>query len=142
MRKVLAAVAAAVVFVPADAVVARNNYIPVPAKYRFTGVVGTIASPASHAIFVGDGISFSFTDKGTPPVKTYRVCVYKLHFEERGAATKCWRRRISRRNFNRDRFTVLSLPIGQAVSVEWVAKWYAAGRVVASWRFIYLLEGE
>jgi hypothetical protein len=121
------------------ATLARQSYIPVPAKYRFTGVVGTIASPAAHAIFVGDGVTFTFSDKATPPVKAYRVCLYK-----KGSRTayKCWRRRISRSNYDRDRFVVLSLPMRQAASVEWVAKWFATGRLIATWRFVYLLEGE
>jgi hypothetical protein len=129
----------AALFLPADVVLARGDYIPVPGKYRFTGVVGTLASPASHAIFVGDGVSFSFSDKATPPVKAYRLCLYK---KRSAAPSRCWRRPILRRNYDRDRFTVLSLPTGQAVSTEWTAKWSVGGRVVATWRFIYLQEGE
>ena len=118
---------------------ARRDVVPVPAGYRYTGIVGTLASPASHAIFVGDGLSFSFSDKATPPVKDYRLCLYG---SGSGSAVKCWRRRILARNYDRDRFTVLSLPMGQSVSSKWVAKWYVRGRVVATWRFVYLLEGE
>ena len=78
-----------------------------PAAYRFTGIVGTLASPASHAIFVGDGFSFSFSDKGTPPVKAYRLCLYR---NRAPVAFRCWRRHILARNYDRDRFTVLSQP--------------------------------
>jgi len=55
---------------------------------------------------------------------------------------RCWLRHILARNYDRDRFTVLSLPMGQSVASKWVAKWYVASRVVATWRFVYLLEGE
>jgi hypothetical protein len=139
MKRLFFAVVTITLALCASSATARTTYIPVPAKYRFTGVVGTLASPASHAIFVGDGISFFFSDKGLPPVKAYRVCLYR---KGSSAAARCWRRTISRRNYDRDRFTTLSLPMGQAVAVQWVARWYAAGRLAATWRFIYLLEGE
>ena len=34
---------------------ARRDYVPVPAGYRYAGIVGTLAWPALHAIFVGMG---------------------------------------------------------------------------------------
>ena len=133
------AFAAIALFAAAGAVFARNDYIPVPAAYRYTGIAGTLASAASHAIFVGDGVSVSFSDKATPPVKAYRLCLYK---NGSSSAVKCWQRRILARNYDRDRFTVLSLPMGESVASKWVAKWYVARRIVATWRFVYLQEGE
>ena len=84
---------AAITLLAAAGGVRSGDYIPVPAAYRFTGIVGTLASPASHAIFVGDGFSFSFSDKGTPPVKAYRLCLYR---NRAPVAFRCWRRHSSR----------------------------------------------
>jgi hypothetical protein len=38
----------------------------VPAKYRYAGVVGPLAWPATHYISTGDGLRFSFTDSNPP----------------------------------------------------------------------------
>jgi hypothetical protein len=103
----------------------------VPAKYRYTGVVGPIAQPAGHWIVVGDGIKFYFADHNAPTTGTqYRVCVAKVH--------QCWNRR-TRPNSYTDTFSIGDFALPQYGAM--IARWYVGGRVVAVWNFYYEPEG-
>jgi hypothetical protein len=102
----------------------------VPAKYRYTGVVGPIAFPAARYFAEGGGLRFTFIDSA-PPVRglRYRVCVFK-----HASVVQCWNRRLRARN-SKDGFSVGDFT--RPRFGELVARWYVNGRVVATWRFYY-----
>ena len=108
----------------------------VPARYRYAGVVENGRGAPTHYIAAGDGIRFRFFDALSQgrPSESYRLCVGP----PRKASLRCWNRTAK---FGLDElafsFTLpRDVPLGALT-----ARWLFAGRVVASWPFLYVRGG-
>lgn len=104
-----------------DPETSSQAYEAFPAS-RYVAYVGGTATGAGHHFVVGDGLNLVFGDTTTAPT-AYRVCWgLAIH-----APTRCASRTtVSKAGTSR-------IFIAPQVVGNWVARWYVAGRLVASW---------
>ncbi len=110
---------------------------PIPDKYRFTGWMAPGESPAdwpAHLLVEGDGGTLRFADRWNLTKKpvAYRVCVSKAGSPR--AACRGAKAGIGTRPS--------VLPVSVLCCGEFVARWYVAGRLVASWPFRFIPESS
>ena len=98
-----------------------------PTKDRYTGWLAPSGTSPSHILVQGDGIDFLFADRWnlTHSPVVYRVCVAGLCKTARAPVST----RPSTVHFGLT-----------ACGKDYVARWFVAGRRVASWPFRYLCE--
>ena len=116
----------------ASAVMGSN----VPTRYRYAGAVENGRGIPTHYVATGDGIRFSFFDALSQGrrAESYRVCVGLPG----KAPVRCWSR-TARYGVGVVAFSFelpADVPLGALT-----ARWLVAGRVVASWPFLYVRGG-
>ena len=135
MRRVAAFAIVAVIAAVASSVLAADH--GVPDKYRFTGWMAPSEAPSEwpkHVLFEGDAGTLRFADARNLKRKPvpYTVCAFKRSSSrgqcEHGLAPADTRPSV--------------LPVFVHCCGQFVAKWYVAGRVVATWPFLYAPETE
>jgi hypothetical protein len=107
-----------------------------PSRYRYAGVVADGRGVPTHYVRRGDGVSFSFFDALSQGRKRlpYRLCVGRAGKEP----ARCWSRRA---RYGIDKLA-FSYALPRAIPVGLLtARWLVAGRMVASWTFLYV-RGE
>jgi hypothetical protein len=104
-----------------------------PRRYRYAGVVENGLGVPMHYLRRGGGITFAFSDALSLGRKAlpYRLCLGR----PRRTPNHCWDR-TARYGVGKVSFSATlppDVPLGALT-----AHWFVAGRIVASWPFLYV----